>query len=125
MLYVVKGESAAFAILQPFLGRLVTADVEVPGISGDIGEGLGGVDEYFARIKFGRNWQSIRRADARRTWQRELYFLDRHGAWFRKGDGRFGDIVHEVEFAEAVAKRAETLKIIHILRIRDAREVHL
>ena len=66
MLNVIKGKRAAFAVFEPLLCGLVAADIEVPCLAGDIGEVLCGVDEYFARIKFGTNGRRfIGEADAR------------------------------------------------------------
>ena len=67
--YIFIRECAAFAIFEPFLRRLVAADIHIPSFAGDIGEILGRVDadDTDARIRFGRKGRRIRRANARRT----------------------------------------------------------
>ena len=47
---VVEVELAVFTVFEPFLGRLVSADVEVPGYFGDVGEVLGFVDVDFVVV---------------------------------------------------------------------------
>lgn len=49
MQHILEIQRAAFAVFEPFLGGLVTADVEVPRTFGNVFEILGGVDVYFPR----------------------------------------------------------------------------
>ena len=59
--YIFIRECAAFAIFEPFLRRLVAADIHIPSFAGDIGEILGGVDadDTDARIRFGRKGREV------------------------------------------------------------------
>jgi len=47
---VVEVELAVFTVFEPFLGGLVSADVEVPGYFGDVGKVLGFVDVDFVVV---------------------------------------------------------------------------
>jgi hypothetical protein len=47
---VVEVELAVFTVFEPFLGGLVSADVEVPGYFGNVGEVLGFVDVDFVFV---------------------------------------------------------------------------
>ena len=64
---VVIREGASKAVFEPFPGGLVTADIEIPSFTGDVGEILGGIDADDARtrIQCGANGRRVGRADAR------------------------------------------------------------
>jgi hypothetical protein len=47
---VVEVEGVVFTVFEPFLGGLVSADVEVLGYFGDVGEVLGFVDVDFVFV---------------------------------------------------------------------------
>jgi hypothetical protein len=47
---VVEVELAVFTVFEPFLGGLVSTDVEVPGYFGNVGEILGLVDVDFVVV---------------------------------------------------------------------------
>jgi len=49
MLYLLHAQRTATAVFEPFLGGLVTADVELPGVEGDAPEVLPVVDPDFAQ----------------------------------------------------------------------------